>query len=195
MLQDPEFAAIVDFRQPFVGTPFKNATKGGPTDCFHGKGECQFQQWLLCAQKLSEPWPQRKWWDFQLCVDGTCSDKASKLHPCTSQYQNPRNETLLQTCATSVGIDYEALKTCATGPQGVALMDASARYTSSKGVSYGNQGLPVVLVNGKRISKFWDCHVPLATVVSSVCEAYDGPNKPAKCTNFRDAWMQHATTA
>ena len=51
MLQDPEFAAIVDFRQPFVGTPFKNATKGGPTDCFHGKGECQFQQPVMILQR------------------------------------------------------------------------------------------------------------------------------------------------
>ena len=106
-------------------------------------------------RNLSTPWPGRKWWDFQLCVDGTCSDKASKLHPCTSQYQNPNNSTLLETCAKSTGFDYAKLSACATGSQGAALMQASSDYTSEQGVKYGNDGLPVVRVNGKQISKFW----------------------------------------
>ena len=193
MLRDPTFSAIVDFRQPFVGTPFANASKGGPTKCFHGEGECKFQSWLLCAQNQSAPWPGRAWWDFQLCVDGTCSDSGSKLSPCTAQYENPGNATLLRDCSARAGLDFDALSACATGAEGAALMDASARYASAQGVSYGMQGLPVVRVNGKQISKFWDCHVPVAHVIAEVCAAYTGPKRPAKCANATAAGTASTT--
>merc|ERR1712096_572071 len=44
---DPELHAAIDFKQPFSAS----AKKDGTVSCFHGKKECRFETWLLCAQQ------------------------------------------------------------------------------------------------------------------------------------------------
>lgn len=108
------------------------------------------------------------------------------MEPCKSQYVNPKNATLLQTCAARTGFDYSALEQCATGPAGVAALQKSAdfyhgfRDSEGKSVAYGMQGLPVVLVNNKLVSKFWECSVKLETVIAAICEAFTG-ERPSVC--------------
>ena len=98
VLSDPALAAIINFKQPFVGnwslssssSSEPPSTNVGETTCFHGKEECIFQQWLLCAQNISEPL-SRAGFEFQLCTDACSFSPKGTLEKCPSQYVMPVN--------------------------------------------------------------------------------------------------------
>ena len=143
----PEMRSAIEFKQPFSAS----AKKDNLTSCFHGDKECRFEKWLLCAQVQDFDAA----FDWELCVDGHCTgDFFPNLDPCSTQYENPDNATLMQTCAAKAGLDYAKLQACAAGAEGEQLLLEDARHYTA---SYGIQGLPVVQVAGK---------VPLAELPS-----------------------------
>ena len=102
------------------------------------------------------------------------------MEKCPEQYKNPKDAALLRRCAARSGIDFGALQTCATGQQGKELLWASASAANRQGIHYGVDGLPTVALNGKVVSKFFDCSIGLSDLVAKICELYTGP-KPSAC--------------
>ena len=157
----PEMRSAIEFKQPFSAS----AKKDNLTSCFHGDKECRFEKWLLCAQVQDFDAA----FDWELCVDGHCTgDFFPNLDPCSTQYENPDNATLMQTCAAKAGLDYAKLQACAAGAEGEQLLLEDARHYTA---SYGIQGLPVVQVAGK---------VPLAELPSPSREFEQVPALPSR---------------
>ena len=57
----------------------------------------------------------------------------------------------MKNCANKVGLDWEKLNTCGTGPQGDALMAASATRANDNGITYGVDGLAPIFVDGIKV--------------------------------------------
>lgn len=169
---DEEMRASIDFSQAFAATPHR---KDNSTTCFHGKKECEFEKWLVCAQKLFGEEDTLTW---EVCVDGTCDGDYAEMSPCKTQYSNPSNLTLMRSCAPK-SFDFEKLQSCASSSEGSDLLFADATRFDK---SYGLQGLPVVEVNNKVVSSFFACHVHMDKVVSAICDAIPpGGKRPSMC--------------
>jgi hypothetical protein len=166
---DPELRAVINFSSPFSA----KAKKDNSTWCFHGKKECAFERWLLCAQDQGF----QQGFDWELCVDGVCNHDWKELNPCSTQYSMPENTPLAQSCASTHGLNWTKLEACATSSMGNDLLLRDARQPWL----YGFHGLPVVEVNGTILSTFFECSVPMSKVLGAICAAVDAPTKPAAC--------------
>ena len=62
-----------------------------------------------------------------------------------------RGQTMLPRPAASAGLNWEALHACGTGAEGQALMTASSRESIADKVTYGEDGLAPIYVNGQKV--------------------------------------------
>ena len=156
-LDNPEFEGMVDFDQYFVGDLKKDVHH-----CIHGDGECVAQRHFACAQNfstvnaLSYRDANGTWLDFEACSYGKCDDKAAilgKHHPCYNytDFNDYQHNDDMKNCANKVGLDWEKLNACGTGPQGDALMAASATRANDNGITYGVDGLAPIFVDGIKV--------------------------------------------
>eukprot|EP00656_Telonema_subtile_P049004 TRINITY_DN6001_c0_g1_i1.p1 TRINITY_DN6001_c0_g1~~TRINITY_DN6001_c0_g1_i1.p1 ORF type:complete len:218 (+),score=34.46 TRINITY_DN6001_c0_g1_i1:157-810(+) len=170
---DPELRAAITLKEPFEAYIHLDNT----IHCFHGEAECRFQKWLLCAQKQDFAAA----FAYQICADGLCTWNASSKFPnCETQKQNPDNRTLGEACAATHGIDYSAMSQCATSDAGDQLLRDDVRHYNA---SFGFQGAPVVEVNGKVLTHFFQCVIPIEQVLAAICESIPG-TKPTACTTY-----------
>lgn len=129
---DEELRASIDFKQPWSASAH---APSNTTSCFHGEKECRFEKWLLCALDqggIDKAFP------LELCLDGACDGDFSRMTPCATQYENPDNDELMQSCAAAHGLDYNKLKQCATSSRGDDLLLADAQDFKKV---YGLQGV------------------------------------------------------
>ena len=179
---DEEMRNAIDFSQVFAATPHH---KDNSTTCFHGKKECDFERWLVCAQDL---YGEEDTYSWEVCIDGECDGDYAHMDPCKTQYTNPSNITLMQECAPTK-FDFARLQSCATSQEGSDLLYVDATRFDK---SYGLQGLPVVEVNGKVVSSFFSCHVSMDKVVSAICEALPQGERPDMCTTAKERFAVFA---
>eukprot|EP00756_Hemistasia_phaeocysticola_P050672 Hpha_TRINITY_DN25869_c0_g1::TRINITY_DN25869_c0_g1_i1::g.19932::m.19932/K08059/IFI30, GILT; interferon, gamma-inducible protein 30 len=154
---------------------------GSEVKCFHGKQECRANTLQACAHHLAGD-NYRQWLNYTVCINGPCGNIG-----CKEQYSVAADKALTREkqCAADVGLSWDALNTCFTGPVGAQLLKDQAIYDKQVGESYGMTGLPIVKVNGQRFSKFWDCNSYETSyhqdLVKAICDAYTGTDKPAAC--------------
>ena len=176
VVDDKELWDKVNLTQVWAATPHESKNE---TTCFHGKKECDFETYLVCSQKLFGDENTLLWNE---CVDGDCDGDYKQMKPCKTQYVNPSNDTLMETCGYGTlgsGFKYDDLKSCATSATGQDLLLQNAQKFNFK---YGLQGLPVVEVNGKVVSTFFSCHVSMTKVIDAICSNLKDP-KPQACTS------------
>ena len=107
IVDDVELWKEIHLTQVWAATP--HASKNEST-CFHGKKECDFETYLVCSQKLFGDENTLLWNE---CCDGTCDGDYQKMTPCKTQYVNPSNETLMETCGYDIlgsEFNYDDLK-------------------------------------------------------------------------------------
>eukprot|EP01061_Rhynchopus_euleeides_P002936 TRINITY_DN1226_c2_g1_i2.p1 TRINITY_DN1226_c2_g1~~TRINITY_DN1226_c2_g1_i2.p1 ORF type:complete len:238 (+),score=111.33 TRINITY_DN1226_c2_g1_i2:87-716(+) len=158
------------------------AAHGDTVKCFHGERECEANTLQACAQNMAGA-NYKQWLNYTVCINGPCKNVG-----CPEQYSVAENSSLAreQSCAAAVGLDWNTMYSCYTGPLGKQLLMRDALFDSAEKEGYGLRGLPVVKVNGKLFSKFWDCDSYKAdyhkALVQEVCAAYTGTDKPAACS-------------
>ena len=155
----------IDFTQHFVGS---GVLPGhiDPTKCIHGEGECVGQRHFSCAKaNLSshagsgENTSFRldgRWLDFQRCSYGICTDCAAIRGPhcpCSNYttFTDFASNNIMKSCAAQVGLPWDQLHACGTGPEGQQLMEASSRVSNDDKVTYGLDGLAPIYVNGVKV--------------------------------------------
>ena len=81
-------------------------------------------------------------------------------------------------------LSWASLTSCATGAVGEQLLEESARYTHAHNITYGTQGLPVVVVNGQVVRTHQpiplECGPTPKEVLAAVCAALPAP-VPSAC--------------
>jgi len=144
---------IIDLTEYFVAYYYD-----GSFSCLHGPGECVGDLFLLCAYNLThitQPWA---WWDLSVCMQAG------------QNYNNvPGN---IEGCASSVGLNYNAINQCATGSLGTQLFIQSVDYCNSLGIDE----TPTSIINGQMY--VGGSPNPL----KAICSAYQGPLPPG-CKN------------
>lgn len=188
-----------DFQKYIMSTPLRNIVRfqrymdgtahdNGNVTCFHGEQENRANTLQLCAKHFNSS--VDVWLNYTVCINGLCTGPGGPLNLTYCEYQfdngDPKGYAREQECANKVGLDWEKLKTCMASDLGKKLLWDSAKYTNDVGEVYGLQGLPVVHVNGERVSKFWDCDsydTKLVPLITSICNAYSGTPKPRICQN------------
>jgi hypothetical protein len=197
-LDNPDFAGQVDFTQYFVGSLTKNVHK-----CIHGEAECVAQRHFACAQNMStvkklSHLDSSKWLDFEACSYGVCTNCPAiegKHCPCANytNFQDFEHNDIMKNCAAKVGLDWAQLNACGTGPQGDALMAASATRSNNDGVTYGVDGLAPIFVNGVKVATKKPipivCGPTPDEVLPAVCAELQkqGGTVPVGCSKASDA--------
>jgi glutaredoxin len=143
---------ILDIDEEFVAT--------STTNCLHGAGECVGNKILLCAKQLSnstDPWG---WWRLGVCMQA--NNAYTKV---------PDNA---QTCASTAGVNWSAINSCANSAQGESLFQTSIQFCNTHGV----HSTPTIAINGK----LYVGGPP--NNLQAVCQAYTGSPKPKGCGNY-----------
>lgn len=147
----------------------------------HGPTMCTTDRYHLCAQQLAGP----QWFDFAHCMwmnidrlkcgnNGACETR-DEYHEAFS--------LVYPMCTKLIGIDAELVTTCAEGPQGVALQQASYARTSQR--SRALYGFAPVFVDGDHVeepSEWRDAVDPLAWgqgVLQAICGKLREADVPA----------------
>lgn len=147
------FGDKIDFQLDYI----VSETAPGTFNSLHGQAEVDEDIRQLCAKKISED----KYLDYIACQN--------------EDYKNVGANW--EKCATEAGIDKAALKTCAEGAEGKALLSASAK----KAAMFGATGSPTIIIDGEAYkgyrtaeafqkaicSKFEDAPAECGTVVAS----------------------------
>ena len=138
---------------PFGKASFEVKPGGGVSfECQHGPNECTGNMVQACALNI---YPADKQVPFVKCM-------MSKRSPYTAG----------ETCAKSLGLEYDKVDSCVKGSDGQKYLLEMGR--KKEALDPKLNFVPWILVNGKRDS------AALGDLKSSVCAAYTGP-KPAKC--------------
>jgi hypothetical protein len=175
----PAVGDIVELRRYWDGTPKSD----GSVKCFHGSTECEVNTFEECARTQAESWQQSL--SYSNCWNN-CSKEGFPKRTCAGQYGFPKDTSLAQTCADKHGLNWTSIAACAADPTvGGKLLWNSSKFADTHGLTpYGMKGLPVVFVDGKQESKFWDCNSHgsgHAKLIQAICNGYNG-SKPAACT-------------
>ncbi|KAI9594027.1 hypothetical protein BDF19DRAFT_424061 [Syncephalis fuscata] len=145
--------------------------------CMHGPLECAAARQQLCVARYSADGVGlarlATWYGFVRCQNQHRSDIGTS--------------SLAEYCADQVGLRYAGeLQTCAEGPQGLALLVASARRAIAKNV---HTSCTVELNDQPRCvhdSGSWrDCpggHT-IAEFTRDICQAYHGADRPVACVD------------
>mmetsp|Transcript_67128 Transcript_67128/g.158390 ORF Transcript_67128/g.158390 Transcript_67128/m.158390 type:complete len:248 (+) Transcript_67128:34-777(+) len=169
-------AESVTFQEYFVGGkhggPVTNATWN---TSFHGPGEILGDKFHLCARAQSRNATLDKnhtWLDFEACMNGKdglfgIGDIPKDAKPCAAQ----------------VGLDFDALSTCANGDEGTQMYHDSVWHTSNSGVKYVGPNIPVIHINGVEFKG-----IPAyKNLTARICDAARqvgalGPNDECHCS-------------
>lgn len=135
-----------------VESPPEDCFKG-PEICQHGEDECKADLIEACTIGLNPD--VAAYGPFVGCFEGVHQSIPSAA----------------KGCAESVGLDFDAIAACVSGPAGQAYNTANAKRTAAVGT--GRKGTPWVVVNGQALED-------PDTLLSAVCDAYTG-TKPAGC--------------
>lgn len=174
-LDNKDFGGLVDFQQFFVGDLTKNVSK-----CIHGEEECVGQRHFACAQGEVPPPPysnkNSRWLDFEACSYGKCTDCAAiegEHCPCYNYTIFPifEKNTVMQDCATELGLDWESLHECATNGTGQHLMEMSSTKSNNDGVTYGVDGLAPIYLDGEKIHTSMPIPIVCGPVPSEIKKA------------------------
>ena len=145
-----KFGADVDYKVEYIG----DITPTGDLTAMHGPKEVKGNTYQVCAHKYSEKWVQ-----FIAC-----------------QNENWKSvDTNGESCATRIGLDPAVLKSCAEGPEGKALLEASYRRAKDREAS----GSPTIYIGGK---EYQGSRRP-GDVMRAICGAYAG-EKAAACSDI-----------
>eukprot|EP00035_Acanthoeca_spectabilis_P011146 m.196151 g.196151 ORF g.196151 m.196151 type:complete len:179 (-) comp15247_c0_seq5:2989-3525(-) len=87
----------------------------------------------------------RQWLDFEACSYGPCTDCAAIMGPhcpCANYTNFPEyvKNTVMQDCARKVGLNWDILFACGTGPAGQMLMEKSSTVSNQRHITYGVDG-------------------------------------------------------
>lgn len=144
------FGADIDFAVEYIG----DILPTGDLTSMHGPKEVRGDTLQLCARQYSE-----KWFEFVEC-----------------QNENYRAvDTNGESCATRVGLDPAVLKTCAEGPEGKSLLEASFKKAKERDAS----GSPTIFIGGKE----YNGNRRASDVMRAICGAYS-ESKPAVCNDL-----------
>lgn len=147
----------------FTYYPYGNAHQKQNPDgtwaftCQHGANECKANTMFACAMHF-HPKPT-DYWKFVECCESASS-------PATAG----------QKCASTAGLDYDEINSCATGALGNKLQHAIG--TATDNLVPRHQWTPWVVMNGKPLSQSQLDQ----KLVKLVCDAYTGSQKPQACT-------------
>lgn len=128
-------------------------------DCFggteaivaqHGDKEKHVNLLEACAIKLYPAWSAH--WPFIQCLEGSYEESAGAWNA----------------CARRAGVDFVAIDSCASGPDGAAAAAAEAKATPD------HPGVPYILVDGQPTDADAD------RLLTAVCTAYKG-ERPEGC--------------
>jgi len=152
----------------------------------HGKEECVADSLQRCVQGHYQQWHQ--WLNYTYCIQGDCS-KRPDAAGCKTQFivGKDENKELEQRCAEEQNLDYDEIKTCWQGDEGVYFMQSDADACDELPFTYGIKGLPVVWVNGELFSRFFDCDASTEkyneALIAAICDANDSDDVPDACKN------------
>ncbi|KIZ04351.1 hypothetical protein MNEG_3606 [Monoraphidium neglectum] len=177
------FDKLLDKLHPIVHvkTEYIQHASGGAVTCPHGDSECTGNKYQLCVGRHTPPEHNRDWFlKFLVCTwDGGDS---------------PSSKAGVKACLDKVGVlgaPRQAMEACMDGPEGAALMAASAGVTASRGMQ---RSCTVAIAGKKRCirdgGRWYDCPGgdKEEDFVRSLCDAYraktgkDSPLCPAKPT-------------
>lgn len=128
--------------------------------CQHGADECKANMIFSCAMHYhSDP---TEYWPFVDCVESSSS-------PATAG----------KSCASKSGWQYDDIESCTTSKLGNSLQHAAGAATES--LVPAHQWTPWVVMNGKPLSQS-QLDQKLVTLV---CNAYKGSDKPAACNSVK----------
>ena len=158
-MNDTDLRGIVDFEQSFVGGDIGE----GPVNetnwdrCFHGDSECEGHTIMLCAKNVSRTGTNRteldfdyRWFDMVTCMDGP-DGIAGVTYGLPESIPNNAGK-----CAGAAGLPYAAIRQCASGQQGRALLRESHFRTMA--LFNGHGGYKPVPLKGCGGSCTWPNH-------------------------------------
>jgi len=120
-------------------------------ECQHGPDECKVNMMITCFQGQTKD--TKEILDFVHCVEHS---------------GDPTNAG--KQCASGSSVAWDKVNTCMHSSEGVELELAVAKATPAD-----HQWVPWPVLNGKY------CNNCLDDLLSNVCDAYTGKNKPAAC--------------
>jgi len=185
----PKIGDLVEVQRFFdaksSGTQHCCNPKAGPdATCMHKEQECVANRLQRCVQ---EHYPDyRQWLAFTNCAQGPCD--RPDLQGCQYQFDvgTSTNVVREKECAANLTMDYDTINACWTGDEGVALMQKDADLSDAIDEAYGKKGLPVVWVDGKLMSTFWDCKISdgqyQETLLKTICNDSTATPLPDACS-------------
>ena len=148
-----KFGGDIDFKVEFIGQE-----KDGALTSMHGPKEVKGDLVQACAMKHAPA----KWYDMMLC-----------------QNKNMREvDTNWEACSSTLGINVEAIRTCADGEEGKSLLATSFKKAAEKGA----RGSPTIMIGGKK----HEGGRRAPDLMKAICNAYSGA-KPAACSDIPES--------
>jgi len=129
-------------------------------------GECEEDLWVECA--ISH-YPKAS--DYVPFV--ACMEKAIINDTFTADDV----DNTAKICTKNAKFDYDLLKKCTTGPEGMALCNKSTRKIFIDQYEHGPMGFPHIVINGV---VFYD-YLTRGAFTTAICAASSSPNKPKAC--------------
>jgi len=161
-----------------------NPSANASATCMHGRAECVADSLQRCVQAHYPDWKQ--WLSYTACINGPCSHQPDALG-CKTEFivGSEKNLALEQACASNHTMSWEVISTCWNGTEGVRLMQQDADRGDAIVDRYGMKGLPVVWIDGKLFSHFWDCDNSKKayqdSLIKAVCAASSVTPVPEVC--------------
>ena len=187
----PKIGGIAELARFFDAK--KNGTQGccNPSaapnaSCMHGKAECVADSLQRCVQAH---YPA-SWLDFTNCISGPCGGTRPDALGCKYQFDigSAKNLAREQACAQNLTMNWAVINGCWKGKEGVQLMQADADKSDSIKERYGMVGLPVVWVEGKLFSHFFDCDIDKKayqqSLAKAICASSDADPLPQACDSL-----------
>lgn len=144
--------------------PASNAT------CQHGPPECRVQMVYACSKNL---YPGvDNYLPFIHCVDDTLIKMFPKGLPEGTVNMTLAN-SVMTSCAKTVGHDFQKLDECAKGPDGIKYIGVEMSKTPQ------HKGVPFWQVNDGEIT--YPNSTNKEDLVKIVCDSYTGKTKPKAC--------------
>jgi len=120
-MSKPDMVEIIDFVTWFAVTRKNSTSAGSGFDCGEDLAGCDGARIMLCGRHLSGDKAVAAWWYFEDCFYSYQKDNMDSA-----------NMTMhAATCARPAGISVQALSNCVDGPDGQAMLEASANMTLS----------------------------------------------------------------